>query len=68
MHAMILEAPGTVLRQAEMPLPHLGDHDILLKVKACGVCRTDLHILDGDLSEARYPLIPGHEMAINFSG
>lgn len=62
MHAMILEAPGSTLRQAEMPLPHLGVHDILLKVKTCGVCRTDLHIMDGELSGAKYPLIPGHEI------
>lgn len=62
MHAMILEAPGLSLRQVELPLPECGANDILLKVKACGVCRTDLHIVDGELSEPKLPLIPGHEI------
>lgn len=62
MHAMILEAAGSALRQVELPLPECGANDILLRVKACGVCRTDLHIVDGELSEPRLPLIPGHEI------
>jgi len=62
MRAMVLESPGSVLRQVELPLPKYGADEILLKVSACGVCRTDLHILDGELSEPRLPLIPGHEI------
>lgn len=62
MHAMILETPGLSLRQVELPLPECGVNDILLKVQACGVCRTDLHIVDGELSAAKLPLIPGHEI------
>lgn len=63
MHAMILETPGLALRQVESPLPECGVNDVLLKVNACGVCRTDLHIVDGELSAAKLPLIPGHEIA-----
>ncbi|OIQ88678.1 alcohol dehydrogenase [mine drainage metagenome] len=62
MRAMILEAPGQPLQPVELPRPKCGADDVLLKVKACGVCRTDLHILDGELSEPRLPLIPGHEI------
>jgi alcohol dehydrogenase, propanol-preferring len=62
MHAMILNAPGRPLQPAELPRPECGADDVLLKVKACGVCRTDLHILDGELSGPRLPLIPGHEI------
>jgi alcohol dehydrogenase, propanol-preferring len=62
MRAMVLEAPGPPLRQVELPLPEYGANDILLKVRACGVCRTDLHILDGELPEPKLPLIPGHEI------
>ena len=62
MHAMILEKPGLALRQVELPLPECGVNDILLRVKACGVCRTDLHIVDGELSKPKLPLIPGHEI------
>ena len=62
MRAMVLEAPGSPLRQVELPLPACGDNEILLKVGACGVCRTDLHILDGELTQPKLPLIPGHEI------
>jgi propanol-preferring alcohol dehydrogenase len=62
MHAMILETPGLALRQVEFPLYECGVNDILLRVNACGVCRTDLHIVDGELSESKLPLIPGHEI------
>ena len=62
MRAMVLEASGSALRQVELPLPEYGANDILLKVRACGVCRTDLHIVDGELSEPKLPLIPGHEI------
>jgi len=62
MRAMVLEQPGSVLRLAELPLPECGPGSILLRVGACGVCRTDLHIVDGELAEPRLPLIPGHEI------
>ncbi len=62
MKAMILERPGMPLRMVELPLPHPQSDQILVKVTACGVCRTDLHIVDGDLSEANLPIIPGHEI------
>jgi propanol-preferring alcohol dehydrogenase len=50
------------LRQAELPLPIPGENEVLLKVAACGVCRTDLHVMDGDLPEPKLPLILGHEI------
>jgi alcohol dehydrogenase, propanol-preferring len=62
MRAMVLETPRSALRQVELPLPEYGANDILLKVRACDVCRTDLHILDGELPEPKLPLIPGHEI------
>jgi propanol-preferring alcohol dehydrogenase len=62
MRAMVLDSPRSALRLAEVPLPRIGANDILLKVHACGVCRTDLHILDGELSAPKLPLIPGHEI------
>lgn len=61
-NAMILERPGMPLRMLELPLPHPQSDQILVKVTACGVCRTDLHIVDGDLTEAALPIIPGHEI------
>jgi propanol-preferring alcohol dehydrogenase len=62
MKAMILEMAGTplILRDVSRPEPHLGQ--VLIKVEACGVCRTDLHIVDGELTEPKLPLIPGHEI------
>ncbi|MDD4975026.1 MAG: zinc-dependent alcohol dehydrogenase family protein [Bacteriovorax sp.] len=62
MHAMILETSGEPLRKVELPIPSFGPNDILLKVCACGVCRTDLHILDGELAKPKLPLILGHEI------
>ena len=62
MRAMILETPGSDLRLVELPQPECGADDVLLKVGACGVCRTDLHILDGELTQPKLPLIPGHEI------
>ena len=62
MRAMILEKPNSPLRLAELPVPACGDNEVLLKVGACGVCRTDLHILDGELTQPKLPLIPGHEI------
>ncbi len=62
MKAMILEAQGRPLREAELPRPKPGAHEILLEVHACGVCRTDLHVMDGDLQQPKLPLILGHEI------
>jgi propanol-preferring alcohol dehydrogenase len=62
MKAMLLDAPGRDLRLAEIPRPVPADDEVLLKVSACGVCRTDLHVLDGELEQPRLPLILGHEI------
>jgi len=62
MKAMQLQAAGTLLRPVEIADPVPGPGEILLRVKACAVCRTDLHVVDGDLSDPKLPLIPGHEI------
>lgn len=60
---MVLEAPRAPLRLLAVPVPQLGPGQVLLRVHACGVCRTDLHIVDGELANPKLPLIPGHEIA-----
>ncbi|WP_332879041.1 zinc-dependent alcohol dehydrogenase family protein [Massilia sp. S19_KUP03_FR1] len=62
MSAMVLNAPATLLRQAQLAVPRARGHDILLKVGACGVCRTDLRVFDGELPAHLLPLVPGHEI------
>jgi alcohol dehydrogenase, propanol-preferring len=62
MRAMVLDRPGAPLRAATLPVPTPGTGELLLKVGACGVCRTDLHIVDGELAPHRLPLVPGHEV------
>jgi propanol-preferring alcohol dehydrogenase len=62
MKAMILDAQGQPLRLAEVPRPKPGADQVLLEVRACGVCRTDLHVMDGDLRQPRLPLVLGHEI------
>jgi propanol-preferring alcohol dehydrogenase len=62
MRAMLLDAAGEPLRLAELPEPDPGPGQALLRVRACGVCRTDLHILDGELTEPKLPLVPGHQI------
>ena len=62
MRAMQLDAPGTALRLVERPMPRPGAGELLIEVSACGVCRTDLHVVDGDL-KGPLPIIPGHEVA-----
>lgn len=62
MKAMILDAQGQPLRLAEVPRPKPEADQVLLKVRACGVCRTDLHVMDGDLQHPRLPLVLGHEI------
>ena len=62
MRAMLLDAPGRPLRAAEVPRPEPGPGQVLVTVRACGVCRTDLHVADGDLPNPKLPLILGHEI------
>lgn len=62
MRALKLHAPRQPLRLEEVALPQPGPGQLLVRVHACGVCRTDLHIVDGDLGEACYPITPGHEV------
>jgi len=62
MRAMVLEAPKHPLKAMDVPVPQPDPGQVLLRVHACGVCRTDLHIVDGELTEPKLPLIPGHEI------
>ncbi|MGH7555225.1 MAG: zinc-dependent alcohol dehydrogenase family protein [Longimicrobiales bacterium] len=62
MLAMVLEQPRSPLRATTVPRPRPGPDEILLQVHACAVCRTDLHIVDGELTEPKLPLIPGHQI------
>lgn len=62
MKAMLLDTPGTPLRLAEVPRPEPAAGQVRVKVSACGVCRTDLHVADGDLKHPKRPIIPGHEI------
>lgn len=62
MRAMVLEAGQRQLRLQTLPLPHPLAGQVLIKIHACGVCRTDLHIVDMELTEPKLPLIPGHEI------
>jgi alcohol dehydrogenase, propanol-preferring len=59
---MVLDAPGRPLRAAELPDPVPGPGQVLLRVRACGVCRTDLHLRDGELSPGHLPLVLGHQI------
>ena len=59
---MVLKAPGRPLHEAELPDPEPGPGDVLVEVSACGVCRTDLHIADGELPDPKLPLVLGHQV------
>jgi propanol-preferring alcohol dehydrogenase len=59
---MVLSASGRPLEQRELPDPEPGEGQVLVGVAACGVCRTDLHIVDGELEEPKLPLVPGHQV------
>jgi alcohol dehydrogenase, propanol-preferring len=59
---MLLERPQEPLRPGEVGDPSPGPGQVLVSVQACGVCRTDLHIVDGELAEPKLPLIPGHQI------
>jgi propanol-preferring alcohol dehydrogenase len=62
MLAMTVAAPGQPLRAADLPRPQPGPHELLVQVLACGVCRTDLHLIDGDLPPRHLGMVPGHEV------
>jgi alcohol dehydrogenase, propanol-preferring len=62
MRAMVLDRPGTPLRLAELPQPVAGRGQVLLRVRACGVCRTDLHVTDGEVMQSHTPLVLGHQI------
>jgi propanol-preferring alcohol dehydrogenase len=62
MRAMVLPAPGAPLQMQERADPVPGDGQVRVKVSACGVCRTDLHVADAELPDIKYPVIPGHEI------
>jgi propanol-preferring alcohol dehydrogenase len=62
MRAMRLSAARDPLRLEQVPIRKLRSHEVLIKVSACGVCRTDLHLIDGELPNASYPITPGHEI------
>jgi propanol-preferring alcohol dehydrogenase len=62
MRAMLFEKTHLPLRMAEVPIPKPGVGQVLVRVRACAVCRTDLHVVDGELSKPKLPLIPGHEI------
>jgi propanol-preferring alcohol dehydrogenase len=62
MRAMVLQQPGTPLREAERPLGEPGPGQVRLRVRACGVCRTDLHVVDGELPDLGRPVVPGHQI------
>jgi propanol-preferring alcohol dehydrogenase len=68
MRAMVLNAPQTPLRETDLPLPAVGLDQVLVKVHACGVCRTDLHVVDGELTQPKLPLVPGHEIVGTVAG
>ena len=68
MKAMVLDAPGRGLRLASIDRPEPGAGELLLKVRACGVCRTDLHLIDGELPEPKLPVVPGHEIVAEVAG
>ncbi|WP_455385385.1 zinc-dependent alcohol dehydrogenase family protein [Acidihalobacter prosperus] len=62
MKAMVLEQVGKPLRETERPIPEPGPGQVLLKVETCAVCRTDLHLVDGELPDIPLPIVPGHEI------
>src|SRR5918995_2375648 len=59
---MVLEAPRKSLVAMDLPEPEPGPGQLLLRVRACAVCRTDLHVVDGELPDPKLPLVPGHEI------
>jgi len=68
MRAMVLKAPGQPLELENREIPQPKPGELLLKVRACAVCRTDLHVVDGDLAPCRAPIVPGHEIVGEVTG
>jgi propanol-preferring alcohol dehydrogenase len=62
MRAMVLDRPGGRFELSDVPVPVPGEGEVRVAVSACGVCRTDLHVVDGDITDGRYPVIPGHQI------
>jgi alcohol dehydrogenase, propanol-preferring len=62
MEAMVLHRQREPLRAEELPVPEPGPDQVLIEVSACGLCRTDLHVVDGELTEPKLPLVPGHQV------
>src|SRR5499425_1457405 len=62
MRAMVSDRPGQPLVMRERPVPEPAAGEILVAVAACGVCRTDLHVVDGELPDPKLPIVPGHEI------
>ena len=62
MTAMVFATPGQPLRAETRPVPAPGPGEILVRIHACGVCRTDLHAIDGELPDPKVPIVPGHEI------
>src|SRR3954463_4980179 len=62
MKAMILDSPRSPLREVDLAVPTPGPEQVLIRIHACGVCRTDLHVVDGELPDPKLPIIPGHEI------
>jgi alcohol dehydrogenase, propanol-preferring len=62
MFAMVLDGPGQPLRAAEIPTPTPSPEQVLIRIRACAVCRTDIHIVDGELAHPKLPLVPGHQI------
>ena len=62
MRAMVLEEQPGLLSEVDLPVPDPGPGQLLIRVQTCGVCRTDLHIVDGDLTKPKLPLVPGHQI------
>jgi alcohol dehydrogenase, propanol-preferring len=62
MRAMLFEKAGEPLHKTELATPAPGPHQVLIHVRACAVCRTDLHVIDGELAHPKLPLVPGHEI------
>ncbi len=62
MRAMLLKAQRRPLRLVELPVPKPDAMQVLVKVTACAICRTDLHLVDGELTNPKLPLVPGHEI------
>jgi len=59
---MLMRQAGQPLQYTDVPVPQPNDNDVLIKIHACGICRTDLHVVDGELSHPKHPIIPGHQI------